>query len=136
MLYVIHRANHPNLAYRGGQQPILHLEADLHDVADWADANNRRWAFSLGNASAGYAEFRTTREALGELNWPVIRGTDFSSPSNKDAKQAEFLVEGFAPWALVRRVGVIDGAMAQRVARVIGGAKHRPQVEVLRGWYY
>ena len=30
MLYVIHCANHPELAYRGGQQPIIHLEADLH----------------------------------------------------------------------------------------------------------
>ncbi len=28
MLYVIHRANHPELAYRGGQGPIVHLEAD------------------------------------------------------------------------------------------------------------
>lgn len=32
MLFVIHRANHPDLAYQGGQQPIVHLEADLHQV--------------------------------------------------------------------------------------------------------
>jgi hypothetical protein len=25
MLYVIHRANHPDLSYRGGQEPIVHL---------------------------------------------------------------------------------------------------------------
>ena len=29
MLYVIYKANHPELAYRGGQEPIVHLEADL-----------------------------------------------------------------------------------------------------------
>ena len=28
MLYVIHCANHPELAYRGGQQPIVHLDAN------------------------------------------------------------------------------------------------------------
>ena len=30
MLYVIHMANSPELDYRGGQGPIVHLEADLH----------------------------------------------------------------------------------------------------------
>ncbi len=29
MLYVICQANHPELTYRGGQGPIVHLEADL-----------------------------------------------------------------------------------------------------------
>jgi len=55
MLYVIDRANNPDLSYRGGQGPIVHLEADLHDVVAWADASRRRWAFSLSNAGAGYA---------------------------------------------------------------------------------
>ena len=36
MLYLIHRANHPELDYRGGQGPIVHLEADLHEAANWA----------------------------------------------------------------------------------------------------
>jgi len=29
MLYLIHQANHPELVYRGGQDHIVHLEADL-----------------------------------------------------------------------------------------------------------
>jgi hypothetical protein len=29
MLYLIHQANHPELSYRGGQDPIVRLEADL-----------------------------------------------------------------------------------------------------------
>ena len=41
MLYVIHRKNHPNLTYRGGQKPIVHLEADLRQTVDWADTNQR-----------------------------------------------------------------------------------------------
>ena len=38
MLFVIHRKNHPDLLYRGGQEPIVHLEADLHEVIAWAEA--------------------------------------------------------------------------------------------------
>src|SRR5437764_5776029 len=50
MLFLIHCANHPELAYRGGQEPIVHLEADLHETVAWADREDRRWAFSLSNA--------------------------------------------------------------------------------------
>lgn len=42
MLYLIYQGNHPELAYRGGQEPIVHFEADLHAVVAWADAERRR----------------------------------------------------------------------------------------------
>ena len=29
MLYIFHRGNHPDLPYKGGQQPIIHLQADM-----------------------------------------------------------------------------------------------------------
>jgi hypothetical protein len=51
-LYVIHCANHPELTYCGGQQPIAHLEADLHAVIQWAERSGERWAFSLSDAGA------------------------------------------------------------------------------------
>lgn len=62
MLYLIYQGNHPELAYRGGQGPIVHFEADLHAVVAWADAQPRRWAFTLSNAGARYFE---DRSALG-----------------------------------------------------------------------
>ena len=42
MLYVISMANHPELPYRGGQGPIIHLEADLRQTVARADSNERR----------------------------------------------------------------------------------------------
>ena len=36
MLYVIYKGNHPNLAYRDGQTPVVHLRADMHEVIDGA----------------------------------------------------------------------------------------------------
>lgn len=136
MLYVIHKANHASLAYRGGQEPIVHLEADMRAVADWATGHGRRWAFTLGNASANYAEFRTSLAQLGDVNWQAVLGTDFGSPSTKDAKQAEFLLEGGFPWEMVERIGVINAVVARQVADAMHGTAHRPQVEIMRGWYY
>jgi hypothetical protein len=136
MLYLIYRANHPDLTYRGGQGPIIHLEADLSAVVAWANANNRRWAFSLSNAGANYTQFRADVNQLNEINWPAVLSNDFQHPDNKEGKQAEFLVHQSFPWQLVQRVGVLSTPVAQQVANAMHGAAHRPGVQILPAWYY
>ena len=136
MLYVIHCANHPELAYRGGQQPIVHLEADLHAVARWAAANGQRWAVSLSNAGAVYAQFRTGIEKLGEINWAAVSAQDFRPADIKEGKQAEFLIEQAFPWHLVERIGVHSQGIVARVSDAMQGAAHRPKLEIKRDWYY
>jgi len=136
MLYVIHCANHPELAYRGGQDPIIHLEADLHRVVRWAEVNGVRWAFSLSNAGARYAEFRSDLANLDELDWNAIDARDFRDPDVKERKQAEFLVRESFPFDLVERIGVRTEATRQRVLRVLSSSTHRPMVEICPGWYF
>lgn len=136
MLYVIHMANHPSLAYRGGQGPIVHLEADLGRVLNWADADDRQWAFSLGNATAVFTEFRATREELVELRWDLIPQRNFTDPQVKEAKQSELLVRDFVPWILFDRIGTYSDAIANQVAQLVAGAKHRPPVQRMMDWYY
>jgi len=136
MLYVIHKANHPELAYRGGQGPIVHLEADLHAVIAWAGDNGRRWAFSLSNAGSYYAQFRSRIEELGEVDWEAVAATDFRGARVKEGKQAEFLVYDSFPWALVERIGVLSPQVAQQAANVMQGAAHRPVIERRSDWYY
>ena len=136
MLYVIHCANHPELAYRGGQGPIVHLEADLHQAIGWANANGRRWAFTLSNAGAVYTQFRSSVDQLDEVNWPAVAATDFRSSDIKEGKQAEFLMHDCFPWHLVGRIGVYSRAVGQQVANSMDGAAHRPVIEICTNWYY
>jgi hypothetical protein len=136
MLYLIHRGNHPELTYRGGQEPIIHLEADLHDTVVWADGEGRRWAFSLSNAGAVYTEFRKHRDQLSEVDWDAVAATDFREQVVKEGKQAEFLVREFFPWNLVRRIGVQSESIQYRVLRALSGAQHQPIIEIRRDWYY
>jgi hypothetical protein len=136
MLYVIHRGNHAELKYRGGQDQIVHLEADLQEVVRWADADHRRWAFSLSNAGASYAEFRSRVEELDELDWAAINATDFRDAAVKEHKQAEFLVHEWLPFDLVRRIGVRSGPIKRQAAAAIEGAEHHPVIEVLPHWYF
>ncbi len=136
MLYVIHCANHPELTYRDGQEPIVHLEADLYAVVAWANQTGTRWAFSLSNAGAYYTEFRSRVEDLDQLDWAAIAATDFRSAEVKERKQAEFLVHGRLPFTLVERIGVRSGPFQARAARALAGRAHQPKIEVVPSWYF
>lgn len=140
MLYLIHRANHPELTYRDGQGPILHLEADLRDTVAWAEQNTLRWAFTLSNAGASYFEDYCDLERLSEIDWDAVQthhwsGRDISS-SVKEGKQAEFLIEKSFPWELVSCIGVQSQQIYQQAHTVLKAATHKPSIKIKPEWYY
>ena len=139
MLYVIHRKSidldsESELDYNGGQNAVVHLEADLWTVVNWANVDERRWAFSTGNAAAGGSEFYDDLDQLSEIDWSAVQARYWSEV--REAKQAEFLVHGFFPWRLVSRIGVISSQIGQRVTEIIKDADHKPKIDVIRDWYY
>lgn len=134
MLFLISRANHPNLAYRGGQQPIIHLEADLYTVIQWARDNNHRWAFTLSNAGARYFEDRADPADLDKLDWEAIAAHSWKHC--QEGKQAEFLIERRFPWELIERIGVLGNSVYRTVVEALPRDAHRPRVEVKNDWYY
>ena len=134
MLYVIHKKNHPNLSYRGGQKPIVHLEADLRQTVAWVDAHQRRWVFTLSNAGSYWFEERCSLDDLNDIDWTAVRAQAWSHC--KDAKQAEFLVERSFPWELVVRIGVYAPSIRDQAVSALQNAGHRPSVEIRREWYY
>lgn len=134
MLYLICQRNHPELTYRGGQGPIVHFEADLYAVVAWADAQPRRWAFTLSNAGARYFEDRSDLGQLGEIDWNAVQTRDWKR--FKDGKQAEFLLERSFPWHLVERIGVQSRATYTAAVNALPARGHRPPVEIRPEWYY
>jgi hypothetical protein len=136
MLYLLWRANHPNLTYQGGQAPIVHLEADLRAAVVWGDQNHRRWAFTLSNAGANYFEDRCNLNQLHEIDWDAVGATRWSgqgiAESLREGKQAEFSIHHSFPWHLIERIGVYSRAVAQQVTGSMHGAAHRPVVEIRR----
>lgn len=134
MLYLIRMANHPELDYRGGQGPIVHLEADLREAVDWADQHDRPWAFTLSNAGSGYFKDRCDLAQLDEIDWNAVRARNWQAC--KEGKQAEFLVERSFPWTLIRRVGVRNADTQNKAVKAIGSAAHQPAIRIERGWYY
>lgn len=145
MLFVIHRPRPGTLTYQGGQEQIVHLEADLDAAVSWADARKRRWAFSLANAGSYYAEFRNDLDDLGDIDWHAVASTNFAndvfSPSGlpvKEGKQAEFLIADDFPWSLVKRIGVKSQpvALQAQAALADADAAHQPPISVQPSWYF
>ncbi len=134
MLYVIHRGNNPELTHRGGQEPILHLEADLRGTIAWAYRNERRWAFTTDNARARYSEDFSDLARLDRLDWDAIYALDWRD--RRASKQAEFLIECSFPWNLVTRVGALSRTTRDKALKAMGAAARRPPVDIEPGWYY
>lgn len=139
MLYLICCRNE-ELSCKDGQEPVVHLEADLYASIAWAQANNRRWAFTLSNAGAYYFEDRADIQHLGDINWNAVQAQKWGGNgvprSIKEGKQAEFLVENAFPWDLFERIGVFSQAYVAPTSAALQGIRHRPTIEIRRDWYY
>lgn len=134
MLYLFSQNNHPDLTYRGGQGPIVHLEADLYAAIAWANAQQKRWAFTSSNAGAYYFEDYCATDDLDVVDWEAVEARDWRAC--KEGKQAEFLLEQHFPWELVERIGVQSEAVQRQVNMALRQASHQPLVAVLPAWYY
>ena len=124
----------PQLTYRGGQDPIVHLEADLRATVAWGEEQDLRWAFTLSNAGARYFEDRSDLRQLDEIDWDAVEATDWRGC--KEGKQAEFLIEQRFPWELVSRIGVRSQRVCHQTESAVEAAAYRPRVEVSPAWYY
>ncbi len=136
MLYILHMRNHRDINYRGGQENIIHLEADLYKSIKWANAKGRRWVFTDANAGSLYFNDYNDINSLNKLNWNAIYATNWRSSEVKEAKQSEFLCEDSFDFKLIERIGVINSDIYQKVQNILGGRKYSIRVEVMRNWYY
>ena len=134
MLYVLHNGTHRDLGYRGGQERIIHLEADLFQTVDWANRNQRRWAFTSSNAGAYYFDDFADLPSLSELDWEAIFAIDWRGL--QDGKQAEFLLERSCPWESIARIGTQSRRIYDQVLMFVRSGTHRPNVQIRLDWYY
>jgi len=134
MLYLIYQGNHQELAYRGGQGPILHFEADLRATVAWADAQPTRWVFTNSNAGSRYFEDYNDLARLDKIDWNAVHALKWVQC--KEGKQAEFLLENRFPWHLIERIGVQSPIVYRQVVNALPKHGRRPTVEVRPEWYY
>ena len=134
MLYVIYKANHMELSYRGGQSAIVHLEANLRKTVVWLNQKKRRWAFTTTNAGSRFFEDYSDLALLDKIDWKAVQALNWMDCMER--KQAEFLVEHSFPWELITRIGVHSQQVYKQALGALAGSVPRPVVEVKPEWYY
>lgn len=140
MLYLYWRNNNTELTYRGGQEPIVHLVADMEKTIRWAQQQGVHWAFTDSNAGSSWFEDYDNPLKLVDLHWDIIESRQWDGwtdgQKTQAFKQAEFLVERFFPWDLVEQIGVIDERRAEEVRKALTGMVPSEIIKVHRDWYY
>ncbi len=134
MLYMMHMGNSPDLDYHKGQDDIIHLEYDLMDVVNWANANGMRWVFTDSNAGSRYFDDTNDITNINKLDWDAINARNWMNCRSE--KQAEFLCETFVEWSLVQRIGVHTMETFQKVQNILTSSAHLPLLEIKDDWYY
>ncbi len=136
MLHAIHSKT--DSPYRGGQEDIIHLEADFLKVTAVANGNSIPWAFTISNAGAYVFRDFHNLQNLDEIKWEAV-AADLNSKyddQTKHYKQAEFLVKSKFPWRLVNWIGVYSRSVANKVNQIIQSTNQRPSVEIRPDWYH
>jgi hypothetical protein len=135
MLYLIYKRN-PELAYQGGQEPIIHLVANMRTTIQWANQNHLRWVFTRNNAGAEYFDSYNDLSYLDKIDWKAVMAQNWSDC--KEGKQAEFLIEKRFLWNLIGGIGVYSQEQRDQVSSILSnsGTDHIPEIRVKRNWYY
>lgn len=136
MLFIFHKKNHPDLPYRGGQEPIVHLQADMGKCAKWATESSRPIAFSTSNAGSFTADFYKRRADLEKIDWQAVNTHDFQGREVQERKQAEFLIFKTFPWSLVEHIGVFDQNTEVLARQAVKTATHQPSIRIEKSWYF
>jgi hypothetical protein len=132
MLHLIHLGN-PELTYRGGQKPIVHLASSV----ELAVEAGLPCVYTEANASTSYTRFHTDLDQLtATLNWDAIQTTDFRDRAAKDGNQAEFLVGDRFPFGLIRAIGVQNSTVKEQVELLLADVPEPPSVRLRPKWYY
>tara|TARA_B100000614_G_scaffold261031_1_gene289466 strand:- start:1207 stop:1854 length:648 start_codon:yes stop_codon:yes gene_type:complete len=134
MLYMFWQDNHDEIDYHGGQEPIIHLQFDMHRIIAWANQYNVRWAFTSSNAGSRWFQDYNDLRFLNRINWDVIKANMWRG--YKEEKQAEFLLQNSIPWQLVEHIGVYSAQYDRIVNQILNGAEYKPSISVHRDWYY
>jgi hypothetical protein len=138
MLFKHYKRNSPRVKDVGGQSFIVHLEADVASVVEWAGIEGLRWCFTNMNAAKGIAQFFCELSDLNQIDWTAVKARYWQKCEAR--KMAEFLIENQLSLKLVTKIGVHSQKTLEKVVEILVSAGHNtgeiPDVRIEPNWYY
>lgn len=109
----------------------------FQSTAQLVEREGKKYAFTDGHGIMALSDFYNELEDLENINWEAIKAKYWNDfPDGKRLRQAEFLVYESFEWHLIKRIGVYNGPMGERVQSLISGINHKPNIKVKRNWYF
>lgn len=123
--------------FRGGQDPIIHLQFNLEQVIRWAFDNDKRIFVSNRNAATYRGWIVEDIRAIADLNWRAINSTHWNPYDTVYTyKQAEFLIQHAIPCSLISRIGTINSILRARVQLIVNNSTFNPAISIEKEWYF
>jgi ssDNA thymidine ADP-ribosyltransferase, DarT len=98
------------------------------------------FAFTNGHAAMAVTDYWNDLDALANIDWPLMTSrywfATLQDPDRKRRRQAEFLVHGEFPWALVDGVAARKPAAVGQVRATLERAGFETRTAVRPEWYY
>ncbi len=134
MLFMFYKDNNHDITYHEGQEPIIHLVADLRQVVEWASRKEKRWVFTDTNAGSFYFNDFNDLAHLDKIDWQAVQAMYWQNC--RENKQAEFLLENQLPFELIESIGVCSAKQLYNVQEIISLSGHKTPVKIMTNWYY
>ncbi|MBA2360049.1 MAG: DUF4433 domain-containing protein [Actinobacteria bacterium] len=135
MLFRLHREHAEG--HGDGQRALVYLVATTERLVE----AGLQCMFSDGNAAHGVTRFSADlAEMTDRVDWELMDAVIWANtPEDGDRvrrRQAEFLVHGAVPLALIEGLGVIDETVRSRVQALLDQADSSLPVTIRPDWYF
>jgi len=122
--------------YNEGQEPLIYAVSTVEAITQ----AGLDFVFSDGHGIATFTQWFDDLNDLDKIDWDVAYA-DYWADTVDDMdrqrrKQAEFLVYQFCPWDMMKRIGVLNIRVKEKVERILNRRNSFIPVEVCRQWYY
>lgn len=134
MLYVIHRANDPEVI-RTPQEEIIYLISSVEKIIECS----LKFFFTDRHAQLDYARFFNKKSDLNSLNWELIKSENwgrYQGTDSKEIKQSEFLVHLYLPIEGIIGIAVMNQSVEKSVRKMLMNSNREIEVKVKPNFYF
>lgn len=122
--------------YDEGQGPLIYAVSTVEIISQVGLG----FVFSDGHGIAVFTQWFDDIDDLDKVDWEMAYATYWADTledmDRQRRKQAEFLVHRFCPWEVVRKIGVLNDAVKERVELILEQEDISTPVEVCPQLYY
>jgi len=133
--------SHSPMLYAIKQERVTGIEMKsvifFQTTAQEIKAAGKSFVFTDGHGIMALTDYYNDLKELHNVPWGVIHAKYWNDfPDGRRERQSEFMVQNTVEWNLIKKIGVYDKSMKDRVDQIMNNLANKPPVEIERNWYF